>query len=188
MTDYSIYIVLTRSSTIVSKLIHVVSQDEYTHAAISFDRNLQEMYSFGRKYTYVPFIGRFRRESFNEGVFRAHNNIPGIVIEVKVTEEKYLRAKSLLDNFIANSSVYKYHYLGLLYNFLQKEANNENRFICSEFVYHILKESEIFDINMSSNLVRPETLRTNLRNNIVYEGNLKNPNRRLYYKYLTRAN
>jgi len=188
MQDYSIYIVLTRSRTIVSKLIHVVSQEEYTHAAISFDRSLQEMYSFGRKYKHVPFIGRFRRESFNEGVFRAHNNIPGIVIEVKVTEEKYLKAKSLLNNFIENSSVYKYHYLGLLYNYLQKEANIENRFICSEFVYHILKESDIIDIDMSSNLVRPETLRTNLRKNIVFEGDLKSPNRRLSYRYLTRAN
>lgn len=188
MLDHSIYVILTRSQTIVSKLIHVVSQDEYTHAAISLDPNLQEMYSFGRKYTYIPFIGRFRRESFNEGVFRAHNNLPGIVIEFRVTEEQFLRAKTLLDNFILNSQIYKYHYLGLVYNFLQKEANNENRFICSEFVYHILKESGIFNINISSNLVRPETLRANLRNNIIYEGNLKNPNRRLYYKYLSRAN
>ena len=187
MDNHSIFVVLTRPRTIVSKFIHAVLQDEYTHAAISFDPDLSEMYSFGRKYTYIPFIGRFKKENFNEGVYSTIKDLPGLVIEVKVTQDQYFRAKSLLDNFINNSSIYKYHYLGLVYNLLQKEANIDNRFICSEFVYHILKESGIFDINMSRNLVRPETFRSCVKNNIVYEGNLKRPNRRLYYRYLSRA-
>lgn len=187
LTNYSLYIVLTRSRTIVSKLIHVVGQDEYTHAAISFDRDLEEMYSFGRKYTYMPFIGRFRKENLNEGVYKTHENLPGLIIEVKVTELQYGKAKDVLDDFINNSEIYKYNYLGLVFNFLQRESNNENKFICSEFVYHILKESGIFDINISRNLVRPETFRANLQKQIIYEGNLKKLSRGSHYKYMNSA-
>ncbi len=173
MTDHSIFIVLTRPKTIVSKVIHAFISDEYTHAAISFDKDLKNMYSFGRKYTYIPFIGRFKAENFDQGVYRKCEHIHGLVIEIKVTKEQHDKAKELINNFIDNSSVYRYHYMGLVYNFFRMQVSCEDRFICSEFVYHILKESGITDFKISRNLVRPQTLLVNMQNNVIYQGNLK---------------
>ena len=52
MENKKIYIVLTRTNTILSRLIGFIEDDEYTHASISLDRGLSQMYSFGRKYSY----------------------------------------------------------------------------------------------------------------------------------------
>jgi hypothetical protein len=172
MEKMHLYIVLTRTDTVISRLIQLIKNDEYTHASISLDKELNYMYSFSRRNTYNPFIGRFRKEDINEGLYKLCDTLQGVIIEVEVSREQHEKAKALLDHFITNSSYYKYNYMGLLYNLLNKPASRDDRFLCSEFVYHILKESGIADFNISKNLVRPQDL-AGIEGRIVYKGNLK---------------
>lgn len=167
-----LYIVLTRTNTVISRLIQFSKHDEYTHASISLDRELKHMYSFGRRTTYNPLIGRFRRENLNEGVYRLCRRLPGVIIELEVSKEQYEKVRTVLGEFISNSARYKYNYKGLLYSLLNKPMCCENRFLCSEFVYYVLKESGIVDLKVSRNLVRPQTL-LNLKGRIIYVGDLK---------------
>lgn len=172
MDDYYLYVVLTRTNTMISKIIHLVKDDEYTHAAIAMDRNLNEMYSFGRRYTYNPFIGCFRKEALDKGVYRLCENLPGVIIEVKVSKQQYEKAKVLLNQFIVNGNTYKYNYKGLLYSLSNRSVCKKDRFLCSEFVYYILKESKVADFKTARNLVRPQSL-LNVEGKIIYKGNLK---------------
>jgi hypothetical protein len=173
MEKYFLYIVLTRTNTVISRFVQLVKKDEYTHAAISLDEELNYMYSFGRKYTYYPFIGRFKREDINKGLYKFNKNLPIVIMELEVTKQQYEDAKGLLDQFISHSNQYKYNYKGLLHSLLNKSVCYDNRFLCSEFVYYILKESGIIDLKISRNLVRPQNL-LNLNGKIVYEGSIKN--------------
>jgi hypothetical protein len=157
---------------VISRLIQLFKNDEYTHAAISLDKELNYMYSFSRRNTYNPFIGRFKKEDVNEGLYKFCHTLQGVIIEIEVSREQHEKAKALLDHFITNSSFYKYNYIGLLYNLLNKPVSRDNRFLCSEFVYHILKESGVADFRMPKNLVRPQNL-LDLEGRIVYKGNLK---------------
>lgn len=168
-----IYIVLTRTNTTISRLIRLFKHDDYTHAAISLDKDLEQMYSFGRRNTYNPFIGRFRQEDLNEGVYKFCKELPGVIMEIEVPAEKYEEATALLDEFISNSNRYKYNYLGLFYSLFNKPAYFNNRFLCSEFVYYILKESGITDFNVAGNLVRPQSLLNKLECKIIYSGDLR---------------
>ncbi len=172
MEKYCLYIVLTRTNTMISRLIQLFKHDEYTHASISLDKELNHMYSFGRRTTYNPFIGRFKKEDINEGIYKFWDTLPGTIIEVEVSKEQYENAKEILDEFISNSDLYKYNYKGLIHCILNKEVISENRFLCSEFVYHILKESGAADLKISRNLVRPESL-LNIEGNLIYKGDLK---------------
>jgi len=167
-----LYIVLTRPNTIISKLIRIFKKDKYTHAAISFDLGMENMYSFARKYTYFPFIGVFKHESVNKGLYNIHKVLPGLIMEVEVSQEQYEKVQELLTSFITNSHRYKYNYKGLLYSLFNKEACIVNRFLCSEFVYYLLKQSQIADLKIARNLVRPQNL-LNIRNRIIFKGNLK---------------
>ena len=90
MKKYYLYIVLTRTNTGISKIIQLIKKDEYTHAAISLDKDLNHMYSFGRRK-------------------------------------------------------------------MNKEAYSDDKFLCSEFVYYILKESGVADLKIPRNLVRPQS-------------------------------
>ncbi len=173
MENRKIYIVLTRTKTILSRMIGIIKNDEYTHASISLDRCLDRMYSFGRRYTYNPFLGRFVKENFSEGVYGKHDNLYGLVMEIEVSYEQYRKVENLINEFILNKDLYKYNYMGLINCLLNRESCNDNRFLCSEFVYYILNKSGIIDFNKPSNLVRPQDL-LNINGRIAFNGNLKN--------------
>ena len=51
-TMKKIYIVLAHTGTLLSRIIKMKTGAEYTHSSIALDENLDEMYSFGRKYSY----------------------------------------------------------------------------------------------------------------------------------------
>ena len=175
MENKKIYIVLTRTKTILSRLIGFIKNDEYTHASISLDGGLNQMYSFGRKYSYNPFVGRFVKENLNEGVYGRHDNLYGLVMEIEVSREQYDKAENLINEFILDKDLYKYNYIGLINCLLNRGSCKDNRFLCSEFVYYILNKSSIINFNKSGNLVRPQDL-INIKGRILFRGNLKNTN------------
>lgn len=172
MGNYYLYIVLTRPNTVLSKIIRLIKNDEYTHAAISLDRELNQMYSFGRKYAYNPFIGRFKREEINEGLNKLHKYLPCLILRIEVSKEDYEKVEGSIKHFISNRYRLKYNYLGLLHGLFNKSGCFKDRFLCSEFVYYILKENGIADFGRPGNLVRPQDL-LSLKGKIIYKGNLK---------------
>lgn len=172
MQKYHVYIVLTRTSTLISKLIQIFKKDNYTHAAISLDKKVNTMYSFARKAPYNPIIGGFMEEKLNKGLYKYHRILPGVIMEIEVSEEQYEKARELLEHFISHSEKYKYNYKGLYHSLNRTEVCYDDRFLCSEFVYYVLKESGIVDFHKPRNLVRPQNL-LGIESKIIYEGNLK---------------
>lgn len=172
MGKLHLYIVITRTNTVLSKIIQWSKNDDYTHAAISLDIDLNSMYSFGRKYTYNPFVGKFKRETFDQGAYKFSKTLPGVIMEVEVTEQQYEKVRTLLKHFIANKEFYKYNYKGLLYGLFNKKSCRDDRFSCSEFVYYLLYEAGIVDFKISRNLVRPQNFLC-IKGRILYKGDLK---------------
>jgi len=172
-----IYVVFTRTATTISRIINRVKHDKYTHASLALDRELNHMYSFGRKWARNPFIAKFKHEHLQKGLFKIQKTLPGAVLEIEVTKEQYAKVKAIIDSFVANRELYKYNYLGLVHCLLKTEVSYENRFLCSEFVYHVLHQSGILDLKKARNLVRPQDLYDSLQKmsscRILYEGDLK---------------
>ena len=167
-----IYIVLIQSPTVPAKLMNFFKRNKYTHAALSLDEELRSMFSFGRHWTSYPCPCGFKQENFNEGVYGKCADLPGVVLELDVTDEQYEKAMVKLDEFILRSKHYKYNYLGVFANFFKVDYKHKNKFFCSEFVYYILYESGILDLGTSRVFVSPQELST-VSKKVVYEGNLK---------------
>lgn len=172
MKSYYIYIVLTRTNTTMSRAIQVLKNDEYTHASITLDPELHSMYSFGRKYTSNPLIGHFKKEELCTGLFGRQKTLPCLAFEIEVTASQYHKVRSNLQKFIDHKELYKYNYMGLIHSFQKKSQHYEHRFLCSEFVYHILKESDVIDLKIPRNLVRPEHLKQ-VGWPVYFEGDLR---------------
>ncbi len=51
----TIYILLTRSGTLLSKLVYAATGSSYTHASMAFDAELSCLYSSTRKNGYTMF-------------------------------------------------------------------------------------------------------------------------------------
>ena len=65
-----IYIVLTYTGTILSKIVKIYTRREFSHVSIALDEDLTKMYSFGRLYPYNPFLAGFVHEGIDHGTFK----------------------------------------------------------------------------------------------------------------------
>ena len=84
-----IYIVLTHTGTILSKIVRFYTRKKYSHVSIGLDLNLNELYSFGRLNPNNPYKGGFVKEEINKGIFAKFKNTDGAVYSVTITEEQY---------------------------------------------------------------------------------------------------
>ena len=64
----TIYILLTKSTTICSKVVYLSTKSEYTHSAISLDKNFDKLYTFSRKYKRLLLPAGYVVESAYEGL------------------------------------------------------------------------------------------------------------------------
>lgn len=110
----SIYIMLTKSETVLSKLVHFVTKDTYTHASISFDHDLGTLYSSSRKNGRTLFPAGPCRESLRSGYYRHHDHIPCVVYELHVSDKAYERAKREVEAIMAEAD--RYHQLRNVYH------------------------------------------------------------------------
>lgn len=168
----SIYVVISRTGTFLSKIIKRLTGDRYTHAALSFDGDLNIMYSFGRKFAYFPFYGAFVKESANFGTMKRFPYADIAVIELTLDDQKYEDVKNYITNMYANRKKYGYNYKGL---FLAKRGivvRRENRFYCSEFVKDILERFEIISDGELTDAVRPAEMLNIKCGKVVYRGKL----------------
>ncbi|NLY20619.1 MAG: hypothetical protein GXZ08_05005 [Tissierellia bacterium] len=172
MTNKKVYVVLSRTKTTLSRIIRYVKKIDYTHAAISLDENLDYMYSFGRKYAFNPFLGCFKHERMDRGLYDFYDYLPGMIIELEVDEDQYETVISTIRAFLNNRKEYSYNLVGLVGSALNKPMKNDLRFFCSEFVYYVLNESGICDFNKPRGLVSPTDF-LGLKGRVVYQGNLK---------------
>lgn len=167
----SIYLVLTQTGSVLSSAIKIATGKKYNHVSLSFDDSLHEMYSFGRKYPYNPFIGVFVVESINKGTYLRFKNTSCMVIEIPISDEKFDRLYSNVMDMVYNKDKYKYNVKGLFLAKFDIYAKYENRFYCSEFVRYVFDISGI-DVSMIPNIVHPMDF-LNMDYNLVYEGLLK---------------
>ena len=74
-----IYIILTKSPTILSKTISAVTKEPYTHSSISFSNTIQPMYSAGRDYALLPAPGHLKVEPLQSGFYTLIVNLAYII-------------------------------------------------------------------------------------------------------------
>ena len=167
-----IYIVLTYSGSLLSKAIRIVKHHEYTHVSIALDKELNEMYSFGRLNPYNAFIGGFVQESPNYGTFKRFSKTITKILCFEVSEQQYQELKKLIKYFHRNKKEYKFNFIGLCSIALHIKVTKENSFYCAEFIKYLLEKSKI-------NTSLPELVTPNDFENIpnttqIYTGYLRN--------------
>jgi hypothetical protein len=170
MTEKKVYILLTDTGTLFTKLIKLYTKKPYNHASISFDLELSEVYSFGRKTARNPFIGGFVKEDVKKGLFKQANCAIYLLI---VNEVQMQRMNHYIKEIEAQKGEYRYNLLGLWGFILNKPIKRKKAFFCSQFVATLLKECNIIDFGKSPSLVAPNDLQKVFKFQFVYEGELK---------------
>ncbi len=170
MTVKQIYLLFTDTGTVLTKTIKLYTRKSYNHASISFDEELTQLYSFGRKHPRNPFIGGFVKENINEGLLK---NATCAVYCLKVEEADYGRMWQYISKIEAQKEYYHYNLIGLFAVILNMQLERDNAFFCSEFVASVLKQSEAIDFNMPLSLITPHDLQKMDNLELAYQGKLK---------------
>ena len=87
-----IYIVLSQTGTILSRILHLITKKEYNHSSISMNRELTQMYSFGRRNPYNPISAGFVRESPHFGTFKRFSETNVAVLSLTVMTGAAMRS------------------------------------------------------------------------------------------------
>ncbi|RSK26191.1 hypothetical protein EJF36_04580 [Bacillus sp. HMF5848] len=172
METASIYIMLTDTGTLFTRSIKKYTKAPYNHASISFDRELKELYSFGRKQSHNPLYAGFVKEDVISGTFSKYPNTQCVIYELKVTERDMEKMRRVLEVFKRNRPKYSYNLLGLLGITLEEPVEFSNSYFCSQFVAEILQRAGIRLWDKLPALVTPDDFRNHHKLTIIYEGKL----------------
>lgn len=167
-----VYVILSHTGTILSRIIRLRTGAEYTHASIALDKNLKKMYSFGRIHPYIAFLGGFVRESKNFGTFKRFKNTEVSILEIEVNEQQYQEINNQIVYMKKNKRKYSFNYAGLILAGINKKSTNKYRFYCSEFVKYILNEAKI-DLKDLPDVTKPEDFKKLKNTTLIYKGYLR---------------
>ena len=150
-----IYIVISQTGTILSRLLKIATGAEYNHASISLTSDLKTMYSFGRKNPYNPFFGGFVLESRHSGTFKRFSKTKVLILAVDISEETHTAIQKMILEMFTERKKYRYNYLGVLLAAIHISHQKTNCYYCSEFVKYILQEFDIEGAKSLKPIVHP---------------------------------
>ena len=174
---YPVYVVVMHTGSVVSTVIKKATGDLYSHASISFDPSLTNMYSFGNKRIKgKAFANGFKKEDIHNEFFSSRN-IPYAMYMVPVTKEELVAMKKRLDYFVKNENKFSFDMIGLVKIFFGIADNPENRYFCSRFVMNVLNAGRPADpYTQEESLVKPQDLAETNFARYVMGGYLKDYN------------
>lgn len=167
-----IYIVISQTGTVLSRLLKLITGAEYNHASIALKQDLELMYSFGRLNPYNPFWGGFVTESPNFGTFKRFFNTKVIVLAVSIDGGRYDRIKEHIEEMRLSPKSYHYNYLGLCLAAFKIVYKSRNRFYCSEFVKDVLQTVNVEGADKLSEIIKPVDFLCLPKTTRIYQGKL----------------
>lgn len=162
-----VYIVLSRSKTLVARMVQIATREKYSHSSLSLSMDCSTFYSFGRRDPRHMFPAGFITEGVEKGFFAVHPEIPIAVYELPVSDEDYQLIQERLTPFLKDPWHYKYAVKNLLYQYMGIAHWQEDQYVCSAFVAYILRG--MLDFGKDPSLVFPHDFQHyGLR--LVFEG------------------
>ena len=164
-----IYLVLTHTGTILSRIIQTYTGNEYSHVSIALDEDLKEIYSFGRLYPNIAFLGGFVHESLTSGTFKKFYRTKALVKELEVTAVQYQKLCEVIETIKEKQDLYGFNVLGLFMVSINRKRYTVNKFYCAEFVKFALEEADI-DTSFLPEIIKPEDFKNFKGTSDIYKG------------------
>lgn len=167
-----IYIVLSQTGTVLSRLLHTITKKEFNHSSISLNPELTRMYSFGRRNAYNPFWAGYVKESPYFGTFKRFPKTNIAVIELQVSAQTYESVAAYLEDLYPRHNQLRYDILGLLAAAFGIHLKRKNYYYCSDFVKEVLVANEIDGARELGEIVHPVDFLGLPNAKVIYRGRL----------------
>ncbi|MEG1125446.1 MAG: hypothetical protein RSE10_02025 [Oscillospiraceae bacterium] len=145
-----VYLVVTQSGTGFSKFIsHFTGNAPYAHAGLSYDKSLNPMYSFGRKFTYTLYPSGFITKGFGTHFYNHHPNGRMLVYKLELTGQQADIFAKRLAPFLEKPKWYKYGMINCFAYYLGKPSHRVRHYTCVGFVADMIDGFVHFDKDTS---------------------------------------
>lgn len=171
-TNHKMYLMFSKSNTILSKIIYILTKEKYTHVALSTDGSFKDFYSFGRRHYRFLLPAGFVKESPFRGMYKKDKNIQIKIASIDIDKEQYKNINEQMIKMYEDRFKYKYSIMGIVLFKLALNVNRKRHKFCSEFVGEVLKENNVLNIKQTRP-VSPMCLSENIELNTVFEGTVE---------------
>jgi len=168
--DYEVYVLLTDTGTLFSRTIRFFTRDALNHVSIAFDKELNDVYSFGRKSQSNPFFAGFVKEDLR-GVLFQHTMCS--LYKCTVSPAAYKDIRNRIKQMEQNSDLYKYNLLGMMCVAFKIQLERERAYFCSQFVASIFKENGVNIFDKPPLFVKPGDFQHTTKLELLYHGKLR---------------
>lgn len=168
----NVYVLLTRSQTLLSRLIHAFTGDAYTHASIAYDDELRTLCSFARRNPHLPLPAGLVREDLFDGYFERNRYISCALLALKLDAQAHAEMRDAISGMLRRQRTYRYDLKGLLFCKLGIEHRRRGRYFCSMFVAEILQNCGAIDRAMEPSLMKPQDFLGISGFSCIYRGRL----------------
>ena len=171
--NYYIYVVLSQTQTRVGGAIRKLARIRYNHAAIAFDSELKQLYSFARRQYKNPLDAGLVREHPEWYSLRRFDRVDVRIYKIPVTRQQYLKGKSRILEIRHDADGYLYNLFSVLFFPFLKGFETYKAYSCAEFVAHMLRT---MNIELAGDKLAcaytPQEIGERMGSWLMYEGNL----------------
>ncbi|QUI24245.1 hypothetical protein HZI73_18965 [Vallitalea pronyensis] len=166
------YIMLSDTGSILTRLIKKYTKIPYNHVSVALDEELNEMYSFGRKFPRNPLIAGFVREYVDRGTFANFKDTTCLVLKIKITTEQRKQLIQNIEYFKQRKRRFYYNIFCLFTMPFNIPLKVPYGYVCTHFVAHVHERSGVKLFNKKSYLVSTIDFYQLDNVDIIYEGKL----------------
>ena len=168
--EKKVYLILSDTGTLFTRMIKLYTKKPYNHASLSFDPHFSELYSFGRRRPRNPFVGGFVKESIHTGLLEQARCA---IYCCTISESQFQKMNHFIQQIEEQRDLYRYNLIGLFALALNKKIKRENAFFCSQFVSTVLKEGNVIEFSKHPSHVTPHDLQQVPLFQLVYQGDFE---------------
>ena len=169
-----IYILLSKTGTLPSHIIHMSLGGPYTHASIALTPETDKLYSFARRTLHNPFNAGFIVENTNTLIFAKYPDCLCAVYSLEVTDAAYKNMEKILSEFVFKKDRYSYNFLGAIPSKLGIKWSRKYRFTCSQFVAFVIQSAGAANLPKHYSLMMPNDFLDVKGIRLIYSGKIGN--------------
>lgn len=154
VNKYPVFIILMHTGTTLSTIIRDVTQDEFSHAAISFNSKLNPMYSFGTK-NYPGTDHGFVQQDPSSNFYRHYKSKYSVFV-MYISKDQRDKMLNRLQYFINNEKNFKFDIAALVACALKIPTEFRKKFFCSRFCMEIIGQG--IDLEKVPSLWTPQQM------------------------------
>lgn len=167
-----VYILLSRTGTLPSKLIHSLVHGKFTHASIAVEPRTNGFYSFARRSMHNIFNGGLIAEDVHTRIFALYPDCNCALYALDVSDEAYGIICRKIEYYWNNYDRCKYNYFGVIPSGLGIVIKRKFKFTCSQFVSSLLYDSGAVSLPKNPWVMKPNDFLDVCGMKLLYEGHI----------------